>query len=101
MAEAVKALRTGGGIAGAINGIEQMKAWPHLAAREMLVPLEHPLAGPVPDTVAAGFPLKFSASKPGYATPSPWPGQDNDAVYGEYLAIPTDKRDELAKRGII
>ncbi len=100
-ADVVTRLRTAGGIVGPINGIDALKAWPHLAAREMLVPLDHPLTGPVPKTVAANFPLRFSGSATGYLSPAPWPGQDNAAVYGEMLGLSQTDRDALAKAGII
>ena len=101
VAAAVNTLRSAGGIAGAINGIEQLKAWPHMAARKMLVPLPHPTAGIVPDTLSAAFPLKFSAAAAAYEMPAPMPGQDNDRIYGELLGLDAMARDELYQRGII
>ncbi|MCA8928945.1 MAG: CoA transferase [Alphaproteobacteria bacterium] len=101
VAEAVTTLRKAGGIAGPINGIEELKAWPHLAARGMLAPLHHPRAGAVPETVAAAFPLKFSGGHAGYAAPAPWPGQDNDAVYGDVLGLDAEERTRLKAEGVI
>jgi formyl-CoA transferase len=101
VAEAVRKLRAAGGIAGAINGIEQMKAWPHLAAREMLIPLGHPKTGTVPGTVAAGFPVKFSDGEAGYATPAPWPGQDNGEIYGGLLGLSAGDQTALRRAGVI
>lgn len=101
VAEAVRVLRTAGGIAGPINGIDQLMAWPHLTAREMLVPLEHPQAGPVPATVAANFPLRFSAAETGYGSPAPVPGQDNAAVYGGLLGLSDEERQDLHRDGVI
>lgn len=99
--EAVGLIRGAGGIAGAINGIEQLKAWPHLAARGMLAPLGHPRAGTVPDTVAAAFPVKFSDSLAGYDAPAPWPGQDNQYVYETLLGLSPAQREALAAGGVI
>lgn len=101
VSEAVRLLRSKGGIAGPINGIDQMKAWPHLATRKMLIPLEHPTAGTVPDTVAAGFPVKFSDSAAGYATPAPWPGQDNADIYGSLLGLSVGEQMALQQASII
>jgi crotonobetainyl-CoA:carnitine CoA-transferase CaiB-like acyl-CoA transferase len=101
VAEAVQTLRTAGGIAGAINGIDALKTWPHLAAREMLVPLQHPQHGDVPETVAAAFPLGFSEGGAGYASSAPLPGQDNASVYGELLGLTANKCAELKKAGVI
>lgn len=101
VAEAVRLLRREGGIAGPINGIDQMKAWPHLAARGMLVPLAHPRAGAIPDTLAAAFPLKLSGSTARYEAPAPWPGQDNESVFGGLLGLGEAARMQLAAAGVI
>lgn len=101
VAEAVQQLRAAGGIAGAINGIAELKSWPHLAERGMLVPLGHPRAGQVPETVAAGFPVKFSGGEAGYASPAPWPGQDNESVYGALAGLSAGELERLAARGVI
>ncbi len=101
VAEAVSILREAGGIAGPINGIEQLKAWEHVAARGSLVPLLHPRAGTVPETVAAAFPLRMSDGNVGYASAAPWPGQDNDAVYGKLLGLNAERRRQLAADGVI
>jgi formyl-CoA transferase len=70
-----------------IRDIDALKAWPQLAARGMLEPLRHPTLGPWPAVVAPGFPLKFSATVGGYATPAPLVGRDNDAVWGDLLGF--------------
>ena len=101
VADAVRLLRDKGGIAGPVNGIEQVKAWPHLAARGMLVPLDHPTTGAVPATVAAAFPIKFSGGEAGYAAAAPWPGQDNAAVYGGLLGLSEREQARLQDARII
>lgn len=101
VAEAVRQLRAAAGVAGAINGIEELKRWPHAAARKMLVPLEHPLSGAVPDTLAAGFPMKYSGSDTAYTSPAPWPGQDNETVYGEMAGLSVEQQHALAEQGVI
>ncbi len=101
VAEAVRVLRAAGGIAGPINGIDQLMAWPHLAAREMLVPLEHPQAGPIPATVAANFPLRFSAAQTAYESPAPLPGQDNAEIFGGLLGLNGQKQQDLREDGVI
>ena len=101
VAEAVQMLRGAGGIAGAINGIDQLKAWPHLAKRGSLIPLAHPSAGSVPDTLASAFPLRFSAADTAYSAPAPWPGQDNQYVYETLLGLSPAQREALAADGVI
>ncbi|HKK31329.1 MAG TPA: CoA transferase [Alphaproteobacteria bacterium] len=101
VAEAVRMVRDAGGIAGPINGIEALKAWPHLAERAMLAPLQHPRAGTVPDTIAASFPLTFSEGTTGYAAPAPWPGQDNAAIYGDLLGLSQTDIAGLTEAGVI
>lgn len=101
VSDAVGKLRAAGGIAGAINGIDQMKGWPHMASREMLIPLGHPTAGTVPETIAGGFPVKFSEGQAGYEAPAPMPGQDNGDIYGELAGLSIEEQERLAERGVI
>ena len=100
-ADAERIIRSAGGIAGVIRDIDAMMAWPHLADRGSLIPLEHPRTGTIPQTVASAFPLRFSDSLTGYAAPAPWPGQDNSSVYGDWLGIGVKERDALCEAGII
>lgn len=100
-AEAEQTIRRAGGIAGIIRDIDSMKAWPHLAERGSLIPLEHPRSGEVPDTLACAFPLRFSGSEVRYQTPAPWPGQDNAAVYGALLELTEAEQTCLKKDGVI
>lgn len=101
VADIVQSLRREGATAGPIHDIAALKSWPHLAAREMLLPLNHPTEGPVPETAAAGFPLKFSDADVGYRTPAPLPGQDNAYVYGELLGLSPEERTRLAEKRVI
>jgi formyl-CoA transferase len=86
-AEAVARLRAEEVACSPIHGIDDLKAWPQVAARGMLEPLRHPTVGPCPDIVAPGFPVKFGASRVGYATPAPTVGRDNDAIWGGLLGL--------------
>jgi crotonobetainyl-CoA:carnitine CoA-transferase CaiB-like acyl-CoA transferase len=63
--------------AGPINDIGQMAADPQTLAREMVVDLDHPVAG---RTKALGVPLKFSATPGGIRRPSPTYGQHTREV---------------------
>jgi crotonobetainyl-CoA:carnitine CoA-transferase CaiB-like acyl-CoA transferase len=55
----------------------------------------------VPGTVAAGFPVKFSDGEAGYATPAPWPGQDNGEIYGGLLGLSAGDQTALRRAGVI
>ena len=97
----VRTLRAAGGIAGPINGIEELAAWPHLAERQMLIPLGHPTAGTVPNTSAANFPLRFSSAGAGYDVPAPMPGQDNQTIYQDLLGIGRSELEDFEAQGVI
>jgi crotonobetainyl-CoA:carnitine CoA-transferase CaiB-like acyl-CoA transferase len=86
-AEAIVRLRAAEVACGPIRDIEGLKAWPQLAARGTLEPLRHPTLGPRPEVVAPAFPLRFSATPAGYATPAPLVGGDNDAIWGDLLGF--------------
>ena len=86
-AEATACLRAGDVACGPIRDIDDLKAWPQLAARGMLEPLRHPTLGPCSEVMAPGFPLKFGATPVGYATSAPLVGRDNDAIWGDLLGF--------------
>ena len=58
--------------AGPVNRIGDMLADPQVAAREMVVEVEHPRAGA---TKALGFPIKFSATPGSVTRPAPLLGE--------------------------
>jgi crotonobetainyl-CoA:carnitine CoA-transferase CaiB-like acyl-CoA transferase len=71
--------------AGPVLSIAQMHADPQTIAREMVVEVEHPVAGPVK---TIGHPVKFSATPGGPVTGAPLLGQHTreilaEAGYGE------------------
>ena len=66
---------------GPINSIGDMAADPQTLAREMVVELEHPRAGP---TRALGLPIKFSATPGRVARPAPCYGEHTREVLGEF-----------------
>ena len=84
---AIAALRAHDIACSPIRDIAALKSWPHLAARGMLEPLRHPTLGPMPDFVAPGFPLKFSAAPGSYETPAPLVGADNEAIWSGELKL--------------
>jgi crotonobetainyl-CoA:carnitine CoA-transferase CaiB-like acyl-CoA transferase len=57
---------------------------PQIAAREMLVEIEHPTLGPL---VVAGLPVKLSATPGSVRKAPPTVGEDNDRIYSVVLGL--------------
>jgi crotonobetainyl-CoA:carnitine CoA-transferase CaiB-like acyl-CoA transferase len=71
-----------------INTLDRVVKDPHIAeAREMFVPVTHPVAG---DIQLTNSHLKFTNKKAGVRTPSPLLGQHNDEVLGRLGYSPAD-----------
>jgi len=83
--------------AGAINTYPEALADPHTLAREMVVDLVHPGAGPVK---ALGVPVKLSDTPGAVDRPAPLLGQDNAAILGELGYTEAEQR-ALKSDGII
>ena len=66
--------------AGPVLSIMEMHEDPHVIAREMVVPLEHPVAGP---TRAIGLPIKFSETPGRIVRPAPRLGEHTREVLAE------------------
>ena len=75
------ALETAGVPAGPVLSIGDMHDDPHTKAREMVVEVDHPVAGAVK---TLGLPVKFSASPGGVARPAPTLGQHTRNVLAEH-----------------
>jgi formyl-CoA transferase/CoA:oxalate CoA-transferase len=79
-ADLLKALTEVGVPASAVRTVTEALADPQVAAREMIVPLEHATAGPIR---VLGTPLKLSGTPPGVRLPPPRLGQHTEAVLRE------------------
>ena len=77
----IAALEAAGVPCGPINSIAEMAADPQTLAREMVVELDHPLAG---RTRALGLPIKLSSTPGGVKRPAPTFGQHTREVLGEF-----------------
>jgi crotonobetainyl-CoA:carnitine CoA-transferase CaiB-like acyl-CoA transferase len=77
----LKALSDVGVPASAVRTVTEALADPQVAAREMIVPLEHVTAGSVR---VLGTPLKFSDTPAGVRLPPPTLGQHTAAVLAEF-----------------
>jgi crotonobetainyl-CoA:carnitine CoA-transferase CaiB-like acyl-CoA transferase len=75
------ALEAEGVPCGPINSIAQMATDPQTLSREMVVELEHPVAG---RTRALGLPIKLSRTPGGVTRPAPTYGQHTREVLGEF-----------------
>jgi crotonobetainyl-CoA:carnitine CoA-transferase CaiB-like acyl-CoA transferase len=69
-----------------------------IAAREMLVDVEHPTLGPL---TLPGIPVKLSASPGSVRKAPPLVGEDTDAVYRELLGLDEDEIARLREEGAV
>jgi crotonobetainyl-CoA:carnitine CoA-transferase CaiB-like acyl-CoA transferase len=71
---------------------------PHTVAREMVVEVEHPAAGPLRIT---GRPIKFPGAPQRPLTPPPRLGEHTGAVLARELGLGEDRLADLRRRGVI
>lgn len=90
-------LDTAGVPAGPVHTIPEMLAHPQTRAREMVVEVDHPVAGRV-ETI--GCPIKFSLTPSEVASASPLFGQDNIEVMRE-LGFSDSSISGLVSRGVL
>lgn len=83
--------------AGPINTIGEALGHPQTVAREMVVELEHPVAGPMK---ALGLPMKFSRTPASITRPAPILGEHSREVLIEYGFSP-EEIDLLLERRIV
>ncbi len=82
-----------------INDLERVTTDPHIAvAREMIVPIKHPVIG---DMKVNGNPVKLLDTGAEISRPAPTLGQDNEAVFSDLLGFGKEELDRLAEEGII
>ena len=94
--EVIGELRRAGVPCAPVRDLSEVAADPHLLERGMLRTIEHPQFGPI--TVPAS-PLRIGAYR-AEVTPSPALGQDNHAVFHDWLGLSDEELDALADRGI-
>jgi len=71
---------------------------PHMHARKALQWIEHPELGRIP---VQSSPLRFDGVDPLSIVPSRRLGEDNVAVYGDWLGRPRDEIERLRAEGVI
>ncbi|GIX49250.1 MAG: formyl-CoA transferase [Candidatus Tectimicrobiota bacterium] len=83
---------------GAINTIDRVVEHPQVQARQVLVEVEHPVAGPVK---VVGPPVKLSATPATVREPAPLLGQHTDQVLRQYLGLEEAEMAALRAAGAI
>jgi formyl-CoA transferase/CoA:oxalate CoA-transferase len=92
------ALKAAGVPAGAVRSVTEALADPQVAAREMIVPLEHLTAGPIR---VLGTPLKLSETPAAVRTPPPSLGQHTVRVLRDDLGLSDADIESLLKAGAV
>ena len=80
-----------------VREIGEVVVDPHLHQRGMLQEIDHPEYGPL---TVPHSPLHVGSYR-AELTPSPALGQDNEAVYGQWLGLTPDEIRDLTDRGVI
>jgi CoA:oxalate CoA-transferase len=83
---------------GPINSISQVLADAHILARQMLVEVSHPTAGPMK---IPGVPIKLSATPAEVLGPAPLLGQHNAEIWGARLGRSPEAIATLKSQGVI
>ncbi|MCP4425242.1 MAG: CoA transferase [Chloroflexi bacterium] len=83
---------------GPINNIAQVMADPQVQAREMILAVEHPVAG---DTELPGIPIKLSETPGSIRTPAPLLSQHTTAILSDWLGYDQEKIADLQKKGVL
>ena len=86
-----------GAPAGAVRDLQEIVDDPEVQARGMVVTVDHPARGRF---TMPGWPVKMTDSRVA-VTPSPLLGQDNAAVYQEWLGYSEDDLERLRAEGIV
>jgi crotonobetainyl-CoA:carnitine CoA-transferase CaiB-like acyl-CoA transferase len=83
---------------GSVRDLHEVFTDPQVAARDMSVPMTHPIAGPIR---VLGSPLKLSDTPASQRTPPPTLGQHTESVLQRDLGLTNDAIQELRAGGVI
>jgi crotonobetainyl-CoA:carnitine CoA-transferase CaiB-like acyl-CoA transferase len=83
---------------GPIHTVADALAHPQVLARDMVVPLDHPTAGPIKVT---GVPVRLSETPGRVRTPPPRLGEHTRALLGELAGLDGAALDRLTRSGVI
>jgi CoA:oxalate CoA-transferase len=81
-----------------INTVDKVMADPQVQAREMIVEVEHPVAGILK---LAGIPIKMSTTPGSIKDPAPTLGQHTDHILGEFLGKTAEEIGALRRAKVI
>jgi len=96
--ETLDTLRGAGIPCGPINNLAQVLSEPQILAREMVVDVDVPVAGP---TKVTGVPIKLSKTPGAVRTPPPTLGQHTDEVLESVLGMDEAQRNTLREDGVV
>jgi len=96
--EVVRVLAETGVPVGAVRDLDEVRACPQAAAREMFVKVKHPVLGEI---VEPGFPIKFSETRGDPARPAPLLGEQTASVLGEVLGLTAEQVEALRREGVV
>jgi crotonobetainyl-CoA:carnitine CoA-transferase CaiB-like acyl-CoA transferase len=97
-AEWIETLRSAGVPAGRIDSVRDVCEHPQVIARDMVVELEHPEAGPIRVT---GVPIKLSETPGAVDSPPPVLGQHTEDVLADWLGMSDVEVAELRRREVV
>ena len=83
---------------GPINSVDKVVANEQVVAREMIVEVDHPVAGV---TRIPGIPIKLSRTPGAIRKAAPVLGEDTEALLGKYLGLSSDDLTELREKKVI
>jgi CoA:oxalate CoA-transferase len=97
-AEALVLLGQAGIPCAPINTVDRVMADPQIQARDMMVEMEHPVAGILK---LAGIPIKMSVTPGAIKEPAPLLGQHTDQILKEFLGQTQEEIDGLRRMKVI
>jgi CoA:oxalate CoA-transferase len=97
-AQALAMLEKAGIPCGPINTIDRIMKDPQVTDRDMMVDMEHPIAGMLK---LAGIPIKMSLTPGAVERPSPILGQHTDQILREFLGKTKAEIDELRRMNVL
>ena len=96
--EWMEALEAAGVPCAPINTVDKIINDPQIKAREMIVELEHPVAGHMR---VPGVPIKMSETPGSVDTPAPLLGQHTEELLHELLGLTKEQVDELRAKNVV
>ena len=83
---------------GRIYDVSQIMADPHVKAREMFIPMEHPTLGSI---TGNGCAVKLEDTKPSVRTPAPALGEHSEEILSSYLGLSPEEVAQLREKSVL